>query len=325
MPPPRALPRRTVLRAAGGLGLLAGLGGAAGCGAPFADRRLPIAAGVAQGVYSRLGTTLSEIWREDLHLSTPPEVLTTFGSPDNLARLTAGAAEVAFSQVDTAAEMIGTVPADGPRALRGLARIYDDALHVVIRRDAPYQRLADLRGARVSIGPQTSGYRVIAQRVLAAAGLDAARDVTPSELGLQDACDALRAGTIDAFFWSGGLPTTGIATLAQELPVRLLDLGDDLPAVRERHPVYSSGTVPASTYGIGEAVSTLLTRNILLVPASMEDDLAEALVHSLFNEQQRLSEAGPAAVTIDARTAIGTQPVPLHPGAERFYRESKDA
>ncbi|MCW0215540.1 MAG: TAXI family TRAP transporter solute-binding subunit [Pseudonocardia sp.] len=325
MPEPRALSRRTVLRAAGGLGLLAGLGGTAGCGAPFADRRLPIAAGVAQGVYSRLATTLAEIWREDLHLHAAPEVLATFGSPDNLGRLTAGTAEVAFSQVDTAAELMDTGPADGPRALRGLARIYDDVLHVVIRRDASYRRLADLRGARVSVGPRTSGYRVIAQRVLAAAGLDAERDIVASELGLQDACDALRAGAVDAFFWSGGLPTTGIATLAQELPIRLLDLADDLKTVRERFPVYSSGTVPVSTYDIGEAVSTLLTRNILLVPASMEDDLAEQLVRSLFQEQQRLAEAGPAAITIDARTAIGTQPVPLHPGAERFYRESKDA
>ena len=77
------------------------------------------------------------------------------------------------------------------------------------------------------------------------------------------------------------------------------------------------------TYGIPDPVTTFLVRNVLLVPAGMPDALAEALVSVLFGEQVALARASAAALRIDTRAAIGTQPVPLHPGAERFYRAAK--
>ncbi|GAA1858508.1 TAXI family TRAP transporter solute-binding subunit [Pseudonocardia ailaonensis] len=314
------LPRRAVLGALA----LAPLALAA-CAATFTGRHLTIAAGVGSGVYYRLGGTLADIWHERLGLATAPAVLTTAGSVDNLDRLGDGSADVAFSQVDSAADRLATIAPDDPRAPRALARIYDDAVHIVVRRDSPYRQLADLRGARVSIGTPTSGYYAIAARLLESAGLDFRRDVAAQQLGLPDSTQALRDGTIDAFFWSGGLPTSGITDLAAALPIRLLDLKDTLESFRARYPVYSSGTVPAGTYTLPEPVATLLVRNFLLVPASTDDDLADALVRSMFADQPRLAAASPAALTIDARAAIGTQPVPLHPGAERFYRESKNA
>jgi TRAP-type uncharacterized transport system substrate-binding protein len=84
------------------------------------------------------------------------------------------------------------------------------------------------------------------------------------------------------------------------------------------------GTVPAATYGIGRPVTTLFVRNFLLVAAEQPDELAAALVSGLFAARDRLVAANPAGRAIDTRSAIGTQPVPLHPGAERFYRSAKD-
>jgi TRAP transporter TAXI family solute receptor len=312
------LDRRAVLRALAAAAVLAPL---AGCGAPYGGRRLAIAAGVGAGVYYRLGGTLAAVWSEDL--GATPEVLTTAGSVDNLDRLAAGTADVAFSQVDTAAERL-TAPTD-PRAPRALARIYDDAVHVVVRRESAARRLADLRGATVALGTPISGYYVIARRLLETAQIDPDQGIVPRQLGLSGAIDALRAGTVDAFFWSGGLPTDGITELAARTPIRLLDLTDVLAEVRRRYPVYSPGTVPASAYDIGAPVATVFVRNVLLVPAALEPDLAGALVRSMFAAQARLAAASPAALTIDARSAIGTQPVPLHPGAEAFYREGKIA
>jgi uncharacterized protein len=315
--PSAPLRRRTVL---GALALLP----LAACGATFTGRHLTIAAGVGSGVYYRLGGTLADVWQEGLGLTATPAVLTTAGSVDNLDRLADGS-DIAFSQVDSAADRLSTLAAADPRAPRALARIYDDAVHVVVRRDSPYRTLADLRGARVSVGTPTSGYYAIAVRLLESAGLNARTDVAAQLLGLPDSTQALRDGRIDAFFWSGGLPTSGITELAAALPIRLLDLKDMLETFRESYPVYSSGTVPAGAYDTAEPVATLLVRNFLLVPASTDDDLADALVRSMFAQQPRLAAASPAALTIDARAAIGTQPVPLHPGAERFYRESKNA
>ncbi|MEU7819003.1 TAXI family TRAP transporter solute-binding subunit [Pseudonocardia sp. NPDC049154] len=322
MEPGRRLDRRSALRVLAALAVLPGL---AACGADFSGRRLSIAAGVASGVYFRLAGTLAEVWREHLGLGAAPTVLTTAGSVDNLDRLARGTADVAFSQVDTAAERLAGLAPGDPRAPRALARIYDDALHVVVRRDSPARRIADLRGRAVSIGPPTSGYYAASRRLLESAGVDPDRDVDARQLGLSDSTAALRDGTIEAFFWFGGVPTAGVSDLAATTPIRLLDLTDVLEAVRARHPVYSSGTVPASAYDIGEPVATLFVRNLLLVPAALDDDLAGALVGTIFAEQPRLAATSPAALTIDARAAIGTQPVPLHPGAERFYREAKGA
>ncbi len=117
-----------------------------------------------------------------------------------------------------------------------------------------------------------------ATRLLGVAGLAPDTDLQAVPLGINDSVAAMVAGEIDAFFWSGGVPTSGVTELAASVPIRLLDLEDVLPAVRAAHPVYASGTVPAATYGIPSAVTTVLVRNVLLVGAEMPDDLAEALV-----------------------------------------------
>jgi uncharacterized protein len=229
-----------------------------------------------------------------------------------------------FSQVDTAAVQLARSPAADPRAPRALARIYDDVVHVVVPATSQATTLADLRGTRVSIGAPDSGVRVIAERLLATAGLSPATDFQAIQLGINESVDAVARGELDAFFWSGGLPTRGVSALAEVRPIRLLNLEDIVTPVRAAFPEYAAGTVPAQSYGIPDPITTLLVRNFLLVGAGMPDDLASALVEGLFAAQEQLAAASPAALTIDLRAAIGTQPVPLHPGAERFFRAEKD-
>jgi TRAP transporter TAXI family solute receptor len=314
------LDRRSVLRALGAFGLLAAL---PGCSSPFDGVRLTLATGGTQGVYYNLGNALADAWHAQLELDARPTVLSTAGSVDNLDKLASGAADVVFSQVDTAANQLQRIPADDPQAPRALARIYDDVVHVVVPASSAAATLADLRGTRVSVGAPDSGVQVIAERLLAAAGLSAT-DFQAMQLGINESVEAVARGELDAFFWSGGLPTRGVSTLAEVRPIRLLNLEDLITPVRAAFPEYAAGTVPAQSYGIPEPITTLLVRNFLLVGASMPDDVANALVEGLFAAQEQLAAASPAALTIDLRAAIGTQPVPLHPGAERFFREEKD-
>jgi uncharacterized protein len=313
--------RRSVLRGLGALGLLAAL---PACSSPFAGVRLTLATGGTQGVYYTLGNALADAWQAQLDLDARPTVLSTAGSVDNLDRLASGGADVVFSQVDTAAVQLERTPAVDPRAPRALARIYDDVVHVVVSASSPATTLADLRGTRVSVGAPDSGVRVIAERLLATAGLSAATDFQAMQLGINESVEAMARDEIDAFFWVGGLPTRGVTALAQERPIRLLNLEDLVTAARAAFPVYAAGTVPAQSYGIPDPVTTLLVRNFLLVGAAMPDDVAGALVEGLFAAQEQLAAVSPAALTIDLRAAIGTQPVPLHPGAERFFRAEKD-
>ena len=140
--------RRQVLRGLAGAALLAAV---PACGAPFADVRLRIATGGTAGEYFRLGRALAQVWQEQLRLATEPVVLPTNGSPANVSLLTTGAAEVAVSQLDVAADRTAG------SALRALAAVYNDALQIVVPAGSSIRTVTDLRGTRVSLGPENSG------------------------------------------------------------------------------------------------------------------------------------------------------------------------
>jgi TRAP transporter TAXI family solute receptor len=307
------LTRRQTLRAFAAAGLVAAL---PACGSRFADVRLRIATGGTAGEYFRLGRALAQVWQERLGLATQPAVLPTNGSPANVTLLATGAAEVAVSQLDVAADRMA-----GSSSLRALAAVYNDAVQIVVPAGSPIRAVQDLRNARVSLGPENSGVAYVAERVLAAAGIAGADDVRPSRLDLAGSVAALRAGDLDAFFWVGALPTTTVTDLAAAVPVRLLDLEPLLDALRARYPVYTPGTVLAGTYRIADPVATLLVRNVLLVDADLDAVLVEAMTGALFADQQRLADAIQAARTVDARSAFLTQPVPLHDGALRWFSD----
>ncbi len=289
-----------------------------GCETQFPSVRLRVAAGNQQGVYSLMGTYLAGAWQARLG-TEQPEVMITGGSPDNMGRLLGGQADIAFSAADVAAE-----PTGGKTQPRALARIYDDYLHVVVHDDGRIQTLSDLRGMRVAIGQRNSGVEFIAKRVLAVVGLDKPGMVSTESMELTTATEKFKRGELDAFFWSGGLPTDAISTLANSTTIRLLDLGDDLPKLRTRYPVYNAATIPSSTYHLsGPSVNTLAVPNFLLVTSDMSDDLAEALVREFFADVPALAKVTPAALSIDIQSAIETDPIPLHPGAARYYRSEK--
>jgi uncharacterized protein len=284
-----------------------------GCGSTVEDIKITMATGSEGGVYYRLGNGLADIWSGRLGI-VRPQVVATAGSKDNVTRLVNDQAQVGFSQAD-ALEGV-----EGASRLRALARMHDDYLQVIVRADLPVTKLRELSGLRVSIGAPESGVEIIASRLLKS------NNVTPHvlNLGLEDSATRMSEGKLDAFFWSGGLPTTRITQLTKQLGVRMLDLKDELGPFRGQYPVYGAATLPASTYNLQSGpVITLVVRNFLLVSEKMPDDVAEALVRQLFEGQPELVKAHSAARTIEQRSAIETSPVPLHNGAMRYYRETK--
>jgi uncharacterized protein len=291
----------------------------AGCQGQFPGLNLVIATGSSDGVYYQLGSKLADSWAQQLNISRP-KVQETAGSPDNIRRLREGTADIAFGSADAVIN-----PDQGPRKLRALARIYDDYIQVVVRGDGPIHHLSDLAGRRVSVGLADSQVQLVANRILQAAG---ERNVVRVEESLNDSIAAMKAGTIDAFFWSGGVPTPSIANLDKSVTIRLLDLNSDpsgvLPKMLGLYPVYGTAVVPAGTYQAGsDPVTTLTVPNFLLVTDRMPNDVAQALVNGLFNAADQLARVNRAALAIDVHTAIYTDPVLLHPGAENYYRAAK--
>ncbi len=297
----------------------------AACNTGFEEVRLRIAAGPESGVYFALSGALADACTARLAMPRP-EVMVSAGSPDNLERLVSGDADIVFSAADVA-----TAAPPGPRKPMALARLYNDYLHLVVDNEAvesqavdAIAKVGDLLGKRVSIGAPGSGVAVMARRVLETAGLVGANAPELHHLTLNDSIEAFKRDEVDAFFWSGGLPTDGISKLSKAGSIRLVDLSDVLPSLIKRYPVYNAELIPASTYQLpGPAVNTLSVPNYLLTTDAMPADLAAALVETVFEAQPALVKANRAATAIDIHSAIETDPVPLHPGAVRYYRDSK--
>ncbi|AEG45653.1 TAXI family TRAP transporter solute-binding subunit [Isoptericola variabilis] len=292
---------------------------------PWAGQRpetLVVATGGASGIYHGYGAGLAEVLDERYGMSV--EVLETGGSVENLRMLADGRAQVAFSTADAVGDAVtGSGSFSGPMPLRALARVYDDFIHLVVPADSDIEAIEDLRGRDVSLGAPGSGTSLIASRLLEAAGIDQ-RALRGQSLGIARSIEALHAGDVDAFFWSGGLRTPGITQLSEELDVRLVPLGDLVDEVRARHGSgYRHGVVPAGMYGLRRDVPTLAVPNFLVVPADMPDPVAHGLVATLFDARSRIAAEVPTASQLDRVRAIFTEPADLHPGALRFYRETK--
>ncbi|WP_447006420.1 TAXI family TRAP transporter solute-binding subunit [Saccharothrix isguenensis] len=290
------------------------------CGDDFDHVKLTMAAGGPGGVYHALGVALADAWTRDPGIPRP-QVATTAGSVDNLDRLGTNQAQVGFSAADAAEEK---QKANSGHKLYALARMHDDYLQLVVRDDVPATSLSDLKGRRVSVGARDSGVWLIARRLLESADISPDQDLKVQYMDLRTSADAMRDGSLDAFFWSGGVPTDAVTTLATTVKLRMLDLGDVLPKLRQAYPVYGSATLPASAYRLGGGpIVTLVVRNFLLVNDTMSDEVAEALVRGLFQAQPSLVAVSPVARSIEIRSAIETTPVELHPGAARYYRDAK--
>lgn len=273
-----------------------------------------IATGEPTAVYYAYGKAYSQLIEQELP-RTSPSVLVTAASAANIALIRDHSAEVGFTQADIAA----TEPSD----IRAIAKLYDDYVHLVTRADAPYHKLTDLRGRRVSLGVVGSGTEITSERLFTTASINVDRDITAYRLGLDDAADALREGRIDAFFFGGGLPVTAITKLGRSVPIRMIGLGEYVRPMCDTYgPYYSDRVIPASAYGTAPVV-TIGTANYLVVSADMPQHLAYALTRTLFANRQKLAQAHPAGASLNRRSAINTQPLRLHPGAAHYYRDAK--
>jgi TRAP transporter TAXI family solute receptor len=158
---------------------------------------------------------------------------------------------------------------------------------------------------------------VIANRILKAAGLDPAKDVSAQKLDLTKTVDGMKDGSIDALFRSGGLPTPGITELPTTSAgkVQFLDVTSLLPSLQTINPVYEKGTIPASTYRTPADIPAIVVPNVLLVRQDLDPNVACVLTKVLFERKEQLAQANAAAKEISLRTARQTAPVPLHRGA----------
>jgi len=287
------------------------------------DTPFEITGGNRAGVYYNYGDQLAQAMSRDLGMNVA--VIESQGSVENLQRVGSGRALVGFAQGDTSVDALrGQGSFTKPLPIRAVARVYDEYVHVVVRAGSDVESIADLAGRRISLGAPSSGVQVIAARVLGASGIGPGA-VTNAALGLDESIEAMIRGDIDGFFWVGGLPTPGIERLMQSMPIRMLPIdAETVDRVNEGHAgVYKLADFPADVYDLGEPVVTMTVPNYLVTSEVAPDAVIYDVLRELFDSRAAISKHVAAAGLLDRRQAIFTSPIELHPGAERFFIETR--
>lgn len=249
------------------------------------------------------------------------------GSVANVAAIQAGEVESGFAQSDVAHQAFtgsgafaGRPPAD---RLRALANLYPESVHLVVRSGARIGGVRDLRGMRVSLDAEGSGTIVDARLVLAAFGLSEA-DVAPSYTPLGPSIDLMKAGRLDAFFLVAGWPVPAVSELARDAGAGLAPIeGSEVDLLLATHRFFTRDRIPAATYPSVGPAPTIAVGAQWLVARDLADDLVHGLAGALWHPsaRERLDAGHPRGKDIRLETALAGVAIPLHPGAERYYRE----
>lgn len=285
---------------------------------------LTIATGGTGGVYYVYGGGLANLlgkWIPGVEATAEA----TAASVDNMKLLEARRADLAFSLADTAFDAHkGRGRFSTPLDIRALAVLYNNYTHLVTLDGSGIASVADLRGKRVSLGAPGSGTEVIGLRAVEAAGLNTF-DVIQDRLGVNESAGAIKDRKIDAFVWSGGLPTSAIQDLANtpNIHITLVPCADLLPKLVEKYgPLYFPLTIPKDVYKTARDTNVVGVANLLVVRADFDQALAYQITKSMFDNKADLAAVHPEARNLKLETATVGLPIPLHPGARRYYEES---
>ena len=320
-------PRRTaaVLLAATAL-LAAGCGGEREDDAGSGDSgggRLSMGTGNTTGVYYVLGGGYAKLVGDTLDgYRVTPEV--TGGPKENIDRVAKGDDDLGLCSLSWATDAIkGQGAFTSPQPIRALARLYLNYTHVVVKSDIA--DLEGLKGKRISTGSPGATGELGAARLLEAAGLDVEKDTKRQKISLNESVQGMKDGQLDAVFWSGGLPTSGIQDLTRTLgsKVKLLDLSKYTAALQAKYPdIYEVTTIAPDVYKQPGPVTTVAEPNLLIVNESMSEKLGTDLTGVLLNNLTQLGQVHPEGKNITRAKAEQTDPVPLHPGAEKYYTDN---
>ena len=310
--------------AAAGVLVLAGCGGEQSA-SEQGGGNLSVATGGTGGVYAVYGAGYADAISKNLE-GYKATAETTSASVDNIKLIAAGDSDVAFSLADSAIDAVeGREDFEGPQPIAALGEIYDNYTQVGTTAGAGIESIEDLKDKRVSVGDPGSGTEIIAVRVLEAAGLDPDKDIKRSQLGVDESVAAVKDGSIDAFFWSGGLPTGAVTDLATTEDLVLVPSAEYVAPLKKKYgDAYEKGTIPKDTYkGLDAGVPVVTVPNVLVVSKEMDDKLAEDLTKLLFDQKQNLIQVHPEAKNLDLANAQDVvPPIKLHPGAQSYYDQA---
>ncbi|WP_369814602.1 TAXI family TRAP transporter solute-binding subunit [Gemmobacter sp. LW-1] len=288
-----------------------------------ADQFINILTGGTSGVYYPIGVALSKIYGDGIE-GARTQVQSTKASVENLNLLQQGKGEFAIALGDSV-KMAWEGNADaGFKAplgkLRGIAAAYPNYIQIAASADSGVKTLADLKGKSLSVGAAKSGTELNARAILAAAGMSYDDLAKTEYLPFAESVELLKNRQLDATLQSAGLGVASLKDLATSVPTTIVAVPADV--VEKIGAPYIPATIPAGTYeGQTEDVPTAAVVNFFLTHEDVPEETVYQMTKLMFEHLPQLVAAHKAAEAISLETATQGMPLPLHPGAERYYRE----
>ena len=288
---------------------------------------ISIATGGTGGVYYPLGGGLASVLSKHVPgMQATAEV--TGGSVDNLKLVSTGKTYIAFSMADAGQDAYrGEDKFKGNKVpLKTLMVLYPNRMHVVSIDGKGVNKMADLKGKRVSTGAPGSATEVMAFRLIEAAGLDKDKDMKRERLSVAESVNAIKDGKIDAFFWVGGLPTAGVTDLANTpgTKIKMVDHAEVVAPMNKKYGnLYVEDVIPKDIYrGMDTDNKQATVMNILVAHETMDDKTAYNIVKTIFDKRDDLIAVHKEAMNfkLGNQTNAAT-PIPFHPGAIKYYAE----
>ncbi|MBM1817977.1 TAXI family TRAP transporter solute-binding subunit [Pseudosulfitobacter pseudonitzschiae] len=294
--------------------------------APFAAQAqdfINVLTGGTSGVYYPLGAGLANIYGEKIE-GARTQVQSTKASVENLNLLQSGRGELGFALGDSVAmAWEGNADAGFPEKLdklRGIAAIYPNYIQIVAAADSGITEFSGLAGKSLSVGAPASGTELNARAIFGAMGMSYEDLGKVEYLPFAESVELIKNRQLDGTLQSAGLGVASIRDLASSLPINVVAIPAEV--TEKLGAPYVAATIPAGTYdGQTEDVPTVAVSNFLVTHDDVSDELAYQMTKQLFENLDTLVSAHNAAAQIDMTKALDGMPIPLHPGAERYYRE----
>lgn len=301
-------------------------GGDAKQDAPKAQAvNISFASGGTSGTYYPYANAVATAWNENIE-GMNCNVEATGASAENINLVSTGEAEVAIVQNDVmtyAYEGIETFEGKATQDFATLGTVYSEVCQIVAAGDSGITSVADLKGKRVSVGDVGSGVEANSKQILAAYGLtfDDLKEV--QHLGFGESADLIKDGGLDAVFITAGIPTTAVLELATTNDVDIVPIDSEtVEKLKTDYPYYTEYTIAQDAYkGMEADVLTVSVKATLIVSPSLDEETVYQMTKVLFENKDAIANAHEKGLELDPAAAVQGASVPLHPGAERYYKE----
>lgn len=285
---------------------------------------ISVLTGGTSGVYYPMGVALSQIFGAAVP-DAKVAVQSTKASAENLNLLQAGRGEIAFALGDALSDAYkGDAEAGFPTPLtklRGVAGIYPNYVQIVASAESGIKTLADLKGKRISVGAPKSGTELNARAVLKAAGITYNDLAKVEYLSFGESVELMKNRQLDVTLQSAGLGVSSLRDLAASVKITLVEVPPEVIA-KIGDAAYQPAMIPANTYdGQTRAVPTVAIQNYLVTHTGVSADTVYKMTKAFWEHLDEVKSAHAAGKAIKLESAVKGMPVPLHPGAEKYYKE----